>query len=83
VAWKDVAVPKHYPDEFRDDVVRSRGIASWVWIAQIATDFGVHPMTLQKRLHRAVIEDGVKSGQTRLGGVPEPALIAGAPHVWG
>jgi hypothetical protein len=54
-----------------------------VTIEQIAIDFGVHPMTLQKRLHRAVIEDGVKSGQTRLGGVPEPALIAGALHVWG
>jgi transposase-like protein len=38
-------VPKPYPQEFRDDVVR---VASThepgVTIEQIASDFGVHPM---------------------------------------
>jgi transposase len=66
VAWKDVAVAKSYPDEFRDDVVRvARNREPGVTIEQIATDFGVHPMTLQKWLRRAAIEDGVKPGQTR------------------
>ena len=37
-----------YPREFRDDVVRvARNRDDGVTIEQIATDFGVHPMTLQ------------------------------------
>ncbi len=36
-----------------------------VTIEQIAKDFGVHPMTLQKWLSRAEIDDGAKPGQTR------------------
>ena len=48
-AWKDVVVPKPYPREFRDDVVRvARNRESGVTIEQIAKDFGVHTMTLQK-----------------------------------
>ena len=35
-----------------------------VTIEQIASDFGVHPMTLQKWLRQADIEDGVKAGAT-------------------
>ena len=53
-ASKDVAVPKPYPTEFCDDVicvVRSRELG--VRIEQIAKDFGVHRMTLQKWLRRA------------------------------
>lgn len=64
--WKDVAVPKPYPSEFRDDVVRvARNRESGVTIEQIAKDFGVHPMTLQKWLSRADIDEGAKPGQTR------------------
>lgn len=36
-----------------------------VTIEQIAKDFGVHPMTLQKWLRRADIDTGAKPGQTR------------------
>lgn len=47
-------MPKPYPTEFCDDVicvVRSRELG--VRIEQIAKDFGVHRMTLQKWLRRA------------------------------
>jgi transposase-like protein len=40
-----------------------------VTIEQIAKDFGVHPMTLQKWMRRADIDDGAKPGQTRTEGV--------------
>ncbi|WP_336630984.1 MULTISPECIES: hypothetical protein [unclassified Microbacterium] len=40
-------MPKPYLSEFRDDVVRvARGREPGATIEQIATDFGVHPMTL-------------------------------------
>ncbi len=59
-------VPKPYPKEFRDDVVRvARDRDSGVTIEQIAKDFGVHPMTLQKWLRRADIDDGNKPDQSR------------------
>ncbi|WP_246291452.1 transposase [Lentzea indica] len=51
VSWEDVAVPKPYPQEFRDDVVRvARDREPGVTVEQIAKDFGVHPMTLFKWL---------------------------------
>jgi transposase-like protein len=31
---------------------------------QVATDFGVHPMTLHKWLRQADIDDGIKAGTT-------------------
>jgi len=59
-------VPKPYPSEFRDDVVRvARDREPGVTIEQIARDFGVHPMTLQKWLQRAAVDDGAKPGVTR------------------
>jgi transposase len=59
-------VPKPYPSEFRDDVVRvARNREPGVTIEQIAKDFGVHPMTVQKWLRRAEVEEGTKPGQTR------------------
>ena len=65
-AWKDVAVPKPYSSEFRDDVVRvARNGEPGATIEQIAKDFGVHPMTLTKWLRRADIDAGAKPGQTR------------------
>ena len=64
--WKDVIVPKPYPSEFRDDVVRvARGREPGATIEQIATDFGVHPMTLTQWLRRAAAEEGAKPGVTR------------------
>ena len=68
-AWKDVAVPEPYPDEFRDDAVRvARDGEPGVRIEQIARVFGVHPVTLQKWLRNADIEDGAKPGQARAEG---------------
>lgn len=59
-------MPKPYPSEFRDDVVRvARGREPGVTIEQIARDFGVHPMTLQKWLRRADVDEDAKPGQTR------------------
>ena len=65
VSWKDVSVPRPYPREFRDDVVRvARNRDDGVTIEQIATDFGVHPMTLQKWLRQADIDEGTKPGKS-------------------
>jgi transposase-like protein len=59
-------VPKPYPQEFRDDVVRvARDREPGVSVEQIAKDFGVHPMTLFKWLRQAEVEEGAKPGVTR------------------
>ena len=59
-------MPKPYPSEFREDVARvARSREPGVTIEQIAKDFGVHPMTLQKWLRRVDIDEGAKPGQTR------------------
>jgi transposase-like protein len=56
-------VPKPYPREFRDDVVRvARNRDAGVTVEQVAKDFGVHPMTLFKWLRQANIDAGVTSG---------------------
>ena len=55
--------PSLYPREFRDDVVRvARNRDEGVTLEQIATDFGVHPMTLSKWMRQADIDAGVKPG---------------------
>ena len=59
-------MPKPYPKEFREDVVAvARGREPGVTVEQIAKDFGVHTMTLQKWLQRAAADDGAKPGQGR------------------
>ncbi len=56
-------MPKPYPREFRDDVVRvARERDDGVTVEQIAKDFGVHPMTLWKWLRQADIDAGAKPG---------------------
>jgi transposase len=66
VSWEDVSVPKPYPQEFRDDVVRvARDRDPGVTVEQVAKDFGVHPMTLFKWLRQADTDEGVKPGVTR------------------
>ena len=66
LAWEDVAVPKPYPQEFRDDVVRvARDREPGVTVEQIAKDFGVHPMTLFKWLRQAEADEGVQPGVSR------------------
>ena len=58
-----ITVPKPYPQEFRDDVVRvARAREAGVTFAQIAKDFGVHEMTLNKWMRQADIDDVNKPG---------------------
>ncbi|PPK89486.1 transposase, partial [Kineococcus xinjiangensis] len=57
------AVPKPYPREFRDDVVRvARNRDPDVTLEQVAADFGVHVMTLSKWMRQADVDAGVKPG---------------------
>ncbi|MGW5229382.1 IS3 family transposase [Nocardia niigatensis] len=59
-------MPKPYPKEFRDDVVRvARNREDGVTLEQVAADFGVHPMTLSKWMRQSDIDDGNKPGTTR------------------
>ncbi|MFY1615771.1 IS3 family transposase [Micromonospora sp. WMMD736] len=56
-------MPKPYPREFRDDVVRvARDREPGVTVEQIAKDFGVHPMTLFKWLRQADVDAGATPG---------------------
>ena len=56
-------MPRPYPKEFRDDVVRvARNREDGVTIEQIAADFGIHPMTLSKWMRQADVDDGAKPG---------------------
>ncbi|MDQ0790808.1 transposase-like protein [Streptomyces sp. B3I8] len=58
----NVAVPRPYPKEFREDVVRvARNREPGVTLEQIAADFGVHPITLSKWLRRADTDEGARS----------------------
>lgn len=51
-------MPKPYPKEFRQDVVRvARNHGPGVTVEQVATDFGVHPMMLWKWMRRADVDD--------------------------
>ncbi len=63
-------MPKPFPREFREDVVRvARNRDSKTTIEQIAKDFGVHPMTLFKWMRRADVDDGARPGTSRVEGV--------------
>jgi len=56
-------VPKPYPQEFRDDVVRvARNRAPGHTLKQIAVDFGISESCLNLWVQKADVEDGVKSG---------------------
>ncbi|MGH1502957.1 MAG: transposase [Acidimicrobiales bacterium] len=58
-------MPKPYPSEFRDDVVRvARQRPPGVTLESIAEDFGIHPMTLSKWIRQAEIDAGNKPGVT-------------------
>ena len=59
------AVPKPYPREFREDVVRvARNRGPGVSIKQVADDFGIAESCLGTWLRAADVEDGVKPGTT-------------------
>ena len=58
-------VPKPYPREFREDVVRVvRNREPGVRIKDIAADFGISESCLHRWVKRAEIEDGVREGLT-------------------
>jgi transposase len=58
-------VPKPYPKEFREDVVRvARNRDPGVHLKQIAADFGISESCLNGWLKTADVEDGVKPGVT-------------------
>lgn len=58
-------MPRPFPREFRQDVVRvARSRDPETTIEQIAKDFGIHPNTLVNWLRKADVEDGVKPGVT-------------------
>ena len=60
-------MPKPYPREFREDVVRvARNREPGQLLKQIAADFGISESCLANWLHAADVEDGMK-----------PALSAG------
>lgn len=56
-------MPKPYPREFRDDVVRvARSREPGTLLKQIATDFGISESCLTGWLKVADLEDGIKPG---------------------
>jgi transposase len=56
-------VPKPFPREFRDDVVRiARGRGQGQTVKQIAADFGISESCLTNWLSAADREDGIKPG---------------------
>ena len=58
-------MPKRFPQEFRDDVVRvARNRDPEVSLAQIATDFGISESCLHRWLKTADVDAGVKPGIT-------------------
>lgn len=55
-------MPKPYPKEFREDVVRvARDRGPGVPIEQIAKDFGIHQTTLNTWLRAAEADEGPRS----------------------
>jgi len=54
-----VIVGKHYPEEFRRDVV-SVARKHEAPLSQIAKDFGISGATLSNWLKRAEVEDGIR-----------------------
>jgi transposase len=58
-------MPKPYPPEFRDDVVKvARRRPEGTTLEEIAHDFGIHPMTLSKWLRQVAVVDGDRPGAT-------------------
>ncbi len=58
-------MPKPYPREFREDVVRvARGREAGSRLADIAADFGIRETCLSNWMKAADVEDGLKPGTT-------------------
>jgi transposase-like protein len=59
-------VPKPYPKEFREDVIRvARSREPGVHLKQIAADFGISESCLNNWLAKADREDGVRLGNSQ------------------
>lgn len=66
LVWKDVIMPKPFPKEFRDDVIRvAENRDPGMMLAQITRDFGVHVGTLDKWMRQARIAVGGQPGETK------------------
>lgn len=60
-----LTVPKPYPREFREDVVRvARGREPETQLKQIAADFGISESCLANWMKAADVADGTKPGET-------------------
>lgn len=58
-------MPRPYPKEFREDVIRvARGREPGVRLKDIAADFGISESCLNGWLKAADVEDGIKPGST-------------------
>lgn len=58
-------MPKRYPGEFRDDVVRvARNREPGVRLKQIAADFGISESCLNNWMKSADVEEGHRPGTT-------------------
>ena len=58
-------MPKPYPKEFRDDVVRvAKNRPEGVTLEAIAADFDIHPMTLSNWMRKDRIDNGEQPGVT-------------------
>lgn len=59
-------MPKPYPREFREDVVRvARNREPGVPLRQIAADFGISETCLQNWVRQATVETGARPGATK------------------
>ena len=56
-------MPKAYPQEFREDVVRIARVGELTY-AQIARDFGISETCVSNWVRKADIEDGKRPGTT-------------------
>ena len=58
-------MPKPYPKEFREDVVRvARNREPGVHLKQVAADFGISESCLTNWMKTADVEDGIQPGTT-------------------
>ena len=58
-------MPRPYPREFREDVIRvARSRGPGVHLKDIAADFGISESCLNNWLRQADVEDGVRPGVT-------------------
>ena len=68
-------MPKPYPPEFRDDVVKvAVNRPDGTTLEQVAADFGIHPMTLSKWIRQRRVDSGERRGVTTTESAENPEL---------